>query len=194
MQVIEKSRNTNETQVSVALNPRGCGSYEISTPIKFFNHMLELFSAHSMFDLKINANSLDDDPHHLVEDVAITLGQAFNEALGDKRGINRYASIILPMDEALVMCAVDISGRPYCKCDIQIKEEKTSDFETVLLAHFFNSFSQNAGLTLHIKMLDGVDPHHIIECTFKAFARALKSAVALDVANPDVIPSTKGVK
>lgn len=193
MQVIEKSRNTNETQVSVTLNPRGCGSYEISTPIKFFNHMLELFSAHSMIDLRINANSLDDDPHHLVEDVAITLGKAFCEALGDKRGIKRYASIILPMDEALIMCAVDISGRPYFKCDIQIKEEKTSDFETVLLAHFFNSFVQNAGLTLHIKMLDGVDPHHIIECTFKAVARALKTAVSIDVTNPDIIPSTKGV-
>ena len=125
-------------------------------------------------------------------------GKALHEAhsyksLADKRGINRYASIILPMDEALVMCAVDISGRPYCKCDIQIKEEKTSDFETVLLAHFFNSFAQNAGMTLHIKMLDGVDPHHIIECAFKAVARALKTAVSIDVTNPDIIPSTKGV-
>ena len=193
MQTVKKSRHTKETEIEITFNPEGSGNYKINTPIKFFNHMLELFCAHSMTDLCIDAKSLDCDPHHLVEDCAITLGSAIRESLGDKSGINRYASVILPMDEALIMCAVDISGRPYCKCDLQIKEEKTSDFETVLLAHFFNSFAQNAGMTLHIKMLDGVDPHHIIECAFKAVARALKTAVSIDVTNPDIIPSTKGV-
>ena len=139
--------------------------------------MLELLSAHAKFDLKITANSLDCDPHHLVEDVAITLGQAFEESLGEKRGIARYTDIILPMDEALILCAIDVSGRAFCNCDISIKEDKTSDFETVLLAHFFQSFAANARITLHLKMLNGNDPHHIIECTFKAFANALKSAI-----------------
>ena len=192
MQTIEKTRNTLETQVSLSFNPQGDGTCEICTPIKFFNHMLELLCAHGGFSLKLNAISLDCDPHHLVEDVAITLGEAFKESLGDKRGIKRYSNIILPMDEALVMCALDVSGRAFCKCDVTIKEEKTSDFETVLLSHFFNSFASSAAITLHIKMLDGSDPHHIIECTFKACARALKEAISIDLRNPDKIPSTKG--
>lgn len=193
MQTVEKTRNTKETQVAITLNAYGSGIYEINTPIIFFNHMLELLCAHAMFDLKINAQSLDSDPHHLVEDVAITLGQSIKEALGDKCGINRYASTILPMDEALILCAIDISGRPFCKYEINIKEEKTSDFETVLLAHFFQSLAANAGITLHIKMLEGSDPHHIIECTFKTFAKTLKTAMAKDLSNPDKIPSTKGI-
>ena len=192
MQTIEKTRNTLETQVSLSFNPQGDGTCEICTPIKFFNHMLELLCAHGGFSLKLNAVSLDCDPHHLAEDVAITLGEAFKESLGDKRGIKRYSNIILPMDEALIMCALDVSGRAFCKCDVNIKEEKTSDFETVLLSHFFNSFASNAAITLHIKMLDGSDPHHIIECTFKACARALKEAISIDLRNPDKIPSTKG--
>lgn len=192
MQTVEKTRNTLETQISLTLNPKGKGQYEITTPIKFFSHMLELLCAHSNFDLKLNANSLDNDPHHLVEDTAITLGEALKNSLGDKKGIKRYSSVILPMDEALVLCAIDISGRPYCKIDVDIKEEKTSDFETVLLAHFFKSLALSSGMTLHIKMIEGIDPHHIIECVFKACARALREAISIDIENSDKIPSTKG--
>lgn len=193
MQTVKKLRHTKETEIEITFNPEGSGNYKINTPIKFFNHMLELFCAHSMTDLCIDAKSLDCDPHHLVEDCAITLGSAIRESLGDKSGINRYASVILPMDEALIMCAVDISGRAYLKCDIQIKEEKTADFETVLLAHFFASLTQSAGITLHLKMLEGQDPHHIIECTFKAFAHAIRQAISKDLKNQNKIPSTKGV-
>lgn len=192
MQTVEKTRNTLETQISLTLNPKGKGQYEITTPIKFFSHMLELLCAHSNFDLKLNANSLDNDPHHLVEDTAITLGEALKNSLGDKKGIKRYSSVILPMDEALILCAIDISGRPYCKIDVDIKEEKTSDFETVLLAHFFKSFALSSGMTLHIKMIEGIDPHHIIECVFKTCARALREAISIDIENSDKIPSTKG--
>ena len=192
MRIINKTRNTKETEIALTLNPYGSGVCEISTPIVFFNHMLELLSTHAMLDLKIDAKSIDSDTHHLVEDVAITLGQALNDALGNKIGINRYAHTILPMDESLVMCAVDLSGRAYCNCDIKIKEGKISDFETVLLAHFFHSFANNASITIHLRLLGGSDPHHIIECTFKAFARAIKHAMAIDQNNPDKIPSTKG--
>lgn len=193
MQTIEKTRQTAETQVNVVLNPCGKGSCDISTPIKFFTHMLELLASHAMFDLKIQAVSLDGDFHHLVEDVAITLGCALKESLGDKRGINRYSNITLPMDEALVMCALDVSGRAFCNCDVKIIEEKTSDFETILLAHFFASLCNSAQITLHLKMLEGRDPHHIIECCFKAFARALRSAIEKDLKSLNKIPSTKGV-
>ncbi len=193
MQIVEKVRNTNETGINVVFNPCGSGISEINTPINFFSHMLQLFCAHSMCDIKLNANSFDNDPHHLVEDVAITLGEALKESLGDKRGIKRYANVILPMDEALIMCALDISGRAYCNCDINIKEPMTSGFETVLLAHFFDSFSKSAAITLHIKMLDGKDPHHIIEAVFKAFAHALRDAISIDLRNSDAVPSTKGV-
>lgn len=193
MQTVEKSRYTNETQVSIVINPYGNGSYNISTPINFLNHMLELFCAHANFDINLSAKSLDGDFHHLVEDIAITLGQALKDTLGDKKGINRYANIILPMDDALILCAVDVSGRSYCKIDVNIKEEKISDFETVLLAHFFQSLCANANITLHLKMLNGEDPHHIIECIFKAFARTLRVAVAIDNSNSEKIPSTKGI-
>ena len=193
MQTIEKTRTTKETEINIFFNPCGSGICEIDTPIKFFSHMLELFCAHSMCDLKLSANSFDSDPHHLVEDVAITLGEALKASLGDKRGIKRYADVILPMDEALIMCAIDISGRAYCNCDVNIKEQMTSGFETVLLAHFFDSLAKSAAITLHIKMLEGKDPHHIIEAIFKAFARALGEAVSVDTRNPDAIPSTKGV-
>ncbi len=193
MQTVEKSRYTNETQVSIVINPYGNGSYSISTPINFLNHMLELFCAHANFDINLSAKSLDGDFHHLVEDIAITLGQALKDTLGDKKGINRYANIILPMDDALILCAVDVSGRSYCKIDVNIKEEKISDFETVLLAHFFQSLCANANITLHLKMLNGEDPHHIIECIFKAFARTLRVAVAIDNSNSEKIPSTKGI-
>ena len=188
-----KNRKTGETEITVKLNIDGNGEYEINTGIKFFDHMLEQFAHHSGIDLKIDVISHDKDNHHVVEDVAITLGNALLSALGDKKGIIRYGEKILPMDEALILSAVDVSGRIYSKVDVKVRDERTSDFETVLLAHFFNSFAQAAQMTIHIKMLDGYDTHHIIEATFKSFARALKNAVAYDVKNLDKIPSTKGI-
>ena len=188
-----KLRETAETKISVNLNIDGNGNYKINTGIKFFDHMLEQLAHHASFDLEIDVTSHDKDNHHVVEDVAITLGQALNEALGDKKGITRYGEKILPMDEALVLSVVDISGRIFSKTDVTVKDEKTSDFETVILPHFFASFAQASLMTIHIKMLDGYDTHHIIEAVFKSFARALKIAVSIDTNNKDKIPSTKGI-
>ena len=188
-----KLRETKETKINVNLNIDGNGNYKINTGIKFFDHMLEQLAHHAGFDLEIDVTSHDKDNHHVVEDVAITLGQAFLEALGDKKGITRYGEKILPMDEALVLSVVDISGRIFSKTDVVVKDEKTSDFETVILPHFFASFAQAALMTIHIKMLDGYDTHHIIEAVFKSFARALKIAVSYDINNQDKIPSTKGI-
>lgn len=194
-----KERKTLETEVKIELNLDSKSNLPaqqqgaISTPIKFFTHMLEQFTAHGGFDLKIDAKSVDSDNHHLVEDVAITLGEAFKEALGDKKGITRYGSFVLPMDEALVLSVVDLSGRVFSKTDIQVSDERTSDFETILLPHFFSSFAQSSLSTIHIKMLDGTDTHHIIEAVFKSFARALRQASSIDENNKDSIPSTKGI-
>lgn len=188
-----KLRETKETKINVNLNIDGNGNYKINTGIKFFDHMLEQLAHHAGFDLEIEVTSHDKDNHHIVEDVAITLGQAFLEALGDKKGITRYGEKILPMDEALVLSVVDISGRVFSKTDVVVKDEKTSDFETVILPHFFASFAQAALMTIHIKMLDGFDTHHIIEAVFKSFARALRIAVSYDMNNKDKVPSTKGV-
>ncbi len=182
-------RNTKETEISLDLNIRGNGNSSIESPNLFFNHMLREFAHHGNFDITLNAKSLDSNFHHLVEDCAIVLGSAFKEALGEKRGIKRYSSIILPMDDALVMCALDISNRPYFKLDCKMSEQKTEDFETVLFYHFFNSFAMNLGLCLHIKVLDGIDAHHIIEAAFKAVARCLKESVTIE---NDRLPSTKG--
>lgn len=193
MRTSEKIRKTLETEVKIELDIDGTGEREINTPIKFFTHMLEQFAAHGGFDLKINVQSHDKDNHHVIEDVALTLGEAFKEALGDKRGIHRYGSFILPMDEALSLAVVDLSGRAFSRIDVEIKDEKTSDFETVLLPHFFNSFAQSSLSTIHIKMLDGSDTHHIIEAVFKSFARALRTACSIDESKKDIIPSTKGL-
>lgn len=188
-----RERKTLETEVKIELNIDGEGKREINTPIKFFSHMLEQFAAHGGFDLKIDVKSHDKDNHHVVEDVALTLGEAFKESLGDKKGITRYGSFILPMDEALSLAVVDLSGRAFSKTNVEIKDEKTSDFETVLLPHFFNSFAQASLSTIHIKMLDGIDTHHIIEAVFKSFARALSIACTIDEKKKDIIPSTKGL-
>lgn len=193
MRKSEKVRKTFETEVNIELNIDGTGKREINTPIKFFTHMLEQFAAHGSFDLKIDVQSHDKDNHHVIEDVAITLGDAFKEALADKKGITRYGSFILPMDEALSLAVIDLSGRAFSKVDVEIKDEKTSDFETVLLPHFFNSFAQASLSTIHIKMLDGSDTHHIIEAVFKSFARALRIACSVDETKKDTIPSTKGL-
>lgn len=193
MRSSEKIRKTLETEVKIELNIDGTGKREINTPIKFFTHMLEQFAAHGSFDLKIEVQSHDKDNHHVIEDVALTLGEAFKDALADKKGVTRYGSFILPMDEALSLAVVDLSGRAFSRTDVQIKDEKTSDFETVLLPHFFNSFAQASLSTIHIKMLDGTDTHHIIEAVFKSFARALKIACSIDKKNKDTVPSTKGI-
>lgn len=188
-----KERKTLETQINVALNLDGSGNKNIDTGIKFFDHMLEQLAAHGGFDLDLKVVSHDKDNHHVVEDVALTLGSAIEEALGDKKGIKRYGQRYLPMDEALALSVVDISGRAFCLVDVEMKDEKTSDFETVLLPHFFSSLAQASKTCIHIKLIHGKDTHHIIEAVFKSFARALRSAVALDKKNLDKIPSTKGV-
>lgn len=190
LRIAEKTRTTKETDINLKINLDGEGSYSIQTPCEFFNHMIEQLAKHSRIDIELNAKALDNNFHHLIEDCAIVLGQAINEALGDKRGIQRYSHTILPMDDALILCALDISGRSYLNFDFEIEDEKTADFETVLFYHFFNSFVANSGICLHLKMLDGFDTHHIIEATFKAFAQSLKTALKVV---GDEIPSTKGV-
>lgn len=186
-------RKTNETEVTINLDLDGSGKKTIGTGILFLNHMLDQLASHGYFDLDIKAVSHDKDPHHVVEDVALSLGKAFNDALGDKKGIKRYGSAIVPMDEALAMTVIDISGRPFCGFDVPISEEKCSDLETILVKHFFVSFANNAKLTLHIKLLNGEDTHHKIEAVFKSFARALRIACSIDKEHPDAVPSTKGV-
>ena len=193
MRECAKTRKTAETEINVNINLDGTGEYKINTGIKFFDHMLEQFAHHSGFNLEINVVSHDKDNHHVVEDVAITLGSALKDALGDKKGIKRYGETILPMDEALVLSVVDISGRVFSKVTAELRDEKTSDFETVILPHFFSSVAQASQMTIHIRMLDGYDTHHIIEAIFKSFARALKTAVSIDEKNSNKIPSTKGI-
>lgn len=187
-------RTTNETDITVSINLDGSALGIIDTPSGFFNHMLTLLNKHSGFDLTIKATGdTQVDDHHLVEDIAITLGQAFHQALGDKRGIFRYADMILPMDEALILAAVDVSGRAYLALQLDIQTEKVGNFDTQLTEEFLRAFAMNAGLTLHIKQLAGTNSHHIIEATFKALARVLKKAVAIDENNLGTIPSSKGV-
>lgn len=190
MRKSEFSRKTNETDIKVYLNLDGSGDYEIDTGFKFFNHMLEQLACHSMFDIRIKANSLDSDEHHLVEDTAIAIGSAIKSALGDKKGINRYGQFMLPMDDALVLCAVDLSGRAYSKVFANISDEKIADFSAIMIPHFFCSLAQSALLTVHIRQLEGTDAHHIAEAMFKSFARALKQAVAI---TNNTLPTTKGI-
>lgn len=193
MRTSKIERNTLETQIKLDLNIDGSGKKNIVCDIPFFKHMLEQFAAHGYFDIDLEVKSLDGDMHHSVEDVAIVLGQAFKEALGDKKGINRYGNAFIPMDEALVMSAIDLSGRAFCNTDLNIEEEKTGDFDTILVKHFFSSFAANSLSTIHMKKAYGEDTHHIIEAAFKSFARALKTACEIDEAHKDVMPSTKGI-
>ena len=194
MRIAEVNRKTNETDISLKLNLDGSGKNEINTGCGFLDHMITLFSSHSKFDLKISCKGdTYVDYHHTVEDIGIALGQALKEALGDKRGIIRYGSMLLPMDEALIQIAVDISGRDYLSFGLNIPAEKVGDFDTELVEEFFLGFVRNSGITLHINQLSGKNSHHIIEGTFKSVARALKMAVAIDKENIDEIPSTKGV-
>ena len=192
MRVSEITRNTAETRISLRLNLDGTGKAEIDTGVGFLNHMLTLFAAHGKFDLTVKcAGDVEVDDHHSVEDIGICLGQAFQAALGDKRGITRYGSFLLPMDEALILSAVDISGRS-CLCyGLDIPTEKIGTFDTELVEEFFLGFTRNCPMSLHLRQLAGTNSHHIVEGAFKSVGRALKAAVALDGSNE--IPSTKGV-
>lgn len=194
MRTSEVSRKTAETDVYVKICLDGSGTSEIGTGIGFLDHMLTLFAKHSRFDLVVKCDGdLEVDGHHTTEDIGIALGTAFKNALADKRGIKRYGSTILPMDEALILTAVDISGRPYLKYRMKIPAPTVGDFDTELLREFLIAFVFNAGITLHVRRLDGVNSHHIIEGTFKSLARTLKKAVEIDEKAKDEIPSTKGV-
>ena len=192
MRSFEISRKTAETDIFLSLNLEGTGKSSIDTGCGFLNHMLTLFAAHGKFDLAVKCvGDTDVDDHHSVEDIGIVLGQAFQTALGDKRGITRYGSFLLPMDEALIQTAVDISGRS-CLCyGLEIPTEKIGTFDTELVEEFFLAFTRNCPMSLHIRQLAGKNAHHIVEGTFKSVARSLKAAVALDGSNE--IPSTKGV-
>lgn len=192
MRSFEISRKTAETDIFLSLNLDGTGKSSINTGCGFLNHMLTLFAAHGKFDLAVKcAGDTDVDDHHSVEDIGIVLGQAFQTALGDKRGITRYGSFLLPMDEALIQTAVDISGRSCLRYGLEIPTEKIGTFDTELVEEFFLAFTRNCPMSLHIRQLAGKNAHHIVEGTFKSVARSLKAAVALDGSNE--IPSTKGV-
>ena len=194
MRSTECKRTTAETDIRLSLSLDGTGKAEISTGCGFLNHMLTLFAKHGRFDLSVFCKGdTDVDDHHTVEDVGIVLGNALREALGDKRGIRRYGDITLPMDESLVLAAVDLSGRAYLGYGLEIPSYKVGDFDTELVEEFWFAFVREAKCALHIKQLDGRNSHHIIEGAFKSVARALKTAVSIDEKRADEIPSTKGV-
>lgn len=186
------TRQTAETDISLTLCIDGSGTSSINTGCGFMDHMLTLFAKHGGFDLTVNCKGdTEVDYHHSVEDIGICLGMALSEALGDMRGITRYGSMILPMDEALILTAVDISGRSYLACELDIPTEKVGDFDTELVKEFLLAFTRKAGLTLHVRQLAGENSHHIIEGIFKSLARSLKTAVSRD--GSSTIPSTKGI-
>lgn len=194
MRTAELTRNTLETQITLSLNLDGKGESTVDTGCGFLNHMLTLFARHGCFDLKVVCHGdRDVDDHHTVEDVGICLGTAFKEALGDCRGICRYGSVTLPMDEALILSAVDISGRGMLRYHLDLPTEKVGTFDTELGEEFWLAFTRCAGMTLHLRQLDGTNSHHILEGAFKSVARSLRAAVAVDPAARDEIPSTKGV-
>ena len=194
MRNAEISRKTAETDISLSLELDGRGASEINSGCGFLDHMLTLLARHSKFDLKLNCQGdTYVDYHHTTEDIGIALGQAFKAALGDKKGIERYADTCLPMDEALILSAVDISGRNVLRYNVEIPTQKVGDFDTELCEEFWNAFVREAGVTLHIRMLDGTNSHHIIEGIFKSVARSLRKAAAIDEEFKDEIPSTKGV-
>lgn len=194
MRTSEVFRKTAETDIVLKLELDGSGISEIDTGVGFLDHMLTLFAKHGCFDLtvKCNGDTLVDD-HHSVEDIGIALGLAFTKALGDKRGIIRYGSCILPMDESLVMTAVDLSGRSYLGYDLRIPTARVGNFDTELTEEFFYAFVRNCPCSLHLRKMAGKNSHHIIEGAFKSVARSLRAAVKIDEAFKDVIPSTKGV-
>ena len=194
MRYAEIKRNTTETEIVLKLGLDGTGQSEINTGCGFLNHMLTLFARHGRFDLiVICKGDVDVDYHHTTEDIGISLGRAFARAMGDKKGIQRYGDTTLPMDEALILSAVDVSGRGECYYGLTIPTEKVGDFDTELCEEFWNAFARNAGVTLHIRQLAGSNSHHIIEGAFKSAARSLAKALAVNGKFADEIPSTKGV-
>ncbi|MBE6625499.1 MAG: imidazoleglycerol-phosphate dehydratase HisB [Ruminococcaceae bacterium] len=194
MRVSEIVRKTGETDIALKINLDGRGASNIDTGCGFLDHMLTLFAKHARYDLEVKCvGDIDVDYHHTVEDVAICLGKAIYEALGDKKGICRYGYMILPMDETLVMCALDISGRDYVGYALDIPAYRVGDFDTELAEEFYRAFAREAKITLHVRKITGSNSHHIIEGSFKAFARALAKATAIDEKYANEIPSTKGV-
>ena len=186
-------RNTTETKISVAVDLDGAGRYDVKTGIGFLDHMLEQLSRHSLMDITVRAEGdTHIDLHHTTEDVGIALGQAIAKALGDRRGITRYASIDLPMDEVCTRAAVDVSGRPHLVWQVRFATPKVGDFDTELFREFFHALAQNAGITLHVVNLYGANSHHVAETCFKAVARVFRTAFAVDPRNADAVPSTKG--
>lgn len=194
MRNAEINRATAETKIALSLELDGSGKTEINTGVGFLDHMLTLLACHGRFDLTVNCcGDTNVDDHHSVEDIGIALGQALKSALGDKRGIRRYGSMLLPMDEALVMCALDFSGRAYLSYTADIPSQKVGTFDTELTEEFMQALCRSAEMTLHIKQLDGRNSHHIIEAMFKALGRSLKEAVSIDPALAGEVPSSKGV-
>lgn len=186
------ARKTGETDIQITLNLDGTGKTDIDTGIGFFDHMLNSFAKHGLFDLKVSVQGdLEVDSHHTIEDTGIVLGQAIREAIASKKGIRRFGNFILPMDETLVLCALDLSGRPYLQENLEFTVPKVGDFDTEMVHEFFYAVSYAAQMNLHLKMLDGKNNHHIIEAAFKAFAKALDQAVSYDERITDVL-STKG--
>jgi imidazoleglycerol-phosphate dehydratase len=186
-------RTTKETDISVSVDLDGAGTADVATGIGFFDHMLNQIARHGMIDLVVRADGdLHIDMHHIVEDVGIALGQAVRQAMGDLKGITRYADVHLPMDEALTRCAIDISGRPYLVFQATFGRPKIGEFDTELVEEWFRAFAMNAGITVHLANLYGSNNHHIAESCFKALARALRAAVAIDLRRSDAVPSTKG--
>jgi imidazoleglycerol-phosphate dehydratase len=188
------ARRTSETKIDVTVNLDGSGAYDVATGIGFFDHMLEQLSRHSLIDLHLRTEGdLHIDQHHTVEDTGLAIGEAVAKALGDKRGIRRYAEALSPMDETLTRVAIDISGRPFLVWKTEFSQKRLGEMDTEMFEHFFHSFAQAAGITLHIETLYGTNNHHIAESAFKGLARALRQAVEVDPRKADAIPSTKGV-
>jgi imidazoleglycerol-phosphate dehydratase len=186
-------RKTTETQIAVSINLDGTGAYDVKSGVGFLDHMLELLARHSLIDIKVRAKGdTHIDFHHTTEDIGIALGQAFAKALGNRKGIRRYADCFLPMDEALTRAAIDISGRPYLIWKVEFSRPKIGEFDTELVREWFHAFAMNAGVTLHVETLYGDNCHHVAESCFKALARVLRGAIEIDPRQKDRIPSTKG--
>ncbi len=193
MRTASIDRATKETRVSVAVNLDGTGRYDVATGVGFFDHMLEQLSRHSLIDMTVRVDGdrhIDD--HHSVEDAGIALGQAVRQAMGDMKGLTRYADSLLPMDDTLTRCAIDVSGRPFLVFKVDFPREKIGTFDTELVREWFQAFAMNAGITLHIETLYGENAHHIAESCFKALARALRQALSIDPRMADALPTTKG--
>ena len=187
------TRTTAETDITVEINLDGTGSYDNETGVGFFDHMLDQLARHALIDMKVRAKGdLHIDDHHTVEDVGIALGQALSTAMGDKRGIRRYGACLLPMDDALVRTALDLSARPFLIWNVDLPTDRIGTFDTELVREFFQAFSTHGGITLHVDMLHGLNSHHIAEACFKSVARALRDALEVDPRKADAIPSTKG--